>query len=382
MGLKTKIQLARPDLDESDIAAVTAILRTPDLSLGPVGRKFEDAVARYAGARHAISVNSGTAGLHLCMIAANVSEGDEVVTPPFSFVASANCILFNGGVPRFADIDPETWDMDPAAAEAAIGPKTRAILPIHVFGRPCRIADFRDMAARRGLSLVEDSCESLGSTVDGKMTGTFGDTGVFAFYPNKQITTGEGGVIVTDDESTASLCRSLRNQGRAEGGGWLEHERLGYNYRLSDIQAALGISQLARIESFIESRQRVLDLYRDALGDFDSVRLPADPRPGERISWFVYVIRLADEFSRQDRDAVLENLRAQGVGCRNYFAPIHLQPYMQERFGFRKGQFPVTEAVAARTIALPFHNELAEPEIEYVANALRSAIDRAVAGQG
>lgn len=369
-----RIPLSRPDLDETDLEAVSRVLRSNVLSLGPTGPAFEEAVASYTGARHSVAVNSGTSGLHLAVIALGIGPGDEVVTTPFSFVASTNCFLFEGAKPVFADIDPDTWDLDPAAAEAAITERTRALLPVHVFGRPCRIEAFVALGRKRGLAVLEDPCESLGSTVNGKMTGTFGDAGVYAFYPNKQITTGEGGVIVTDREEIAALCRSLRNQGRGAGGGWLEHERMGFNYRLADLNAALGLSQMKRIETFVEMRARVHALYGEALAEVPGVILPAPPRPGERISWFVYVVRLADRFGREDRDRVLEGLRRRGVACRNYFVPIHLQPYMRERFGFREGMFPVTEAVSARTISLPFHNRVTEGEIAETAAALRAAI--------
>ena len=372
--MEIRIPLSSPDVDESDVEAVARVLRTPTLSLGPTGPEFEAALARYVGSPHAVAVSSGTSALHCAVIALGIGAGDEVVTTPFSFVASTNCLLFEGARPVFADIDPITWDLDPDAAEAAVTPRTRAVLPVHVFGRPCRIEEIAAMARRRDLAVVEDSCESLGSSVRGRMTGTFGDAGVFAFYPNKQMTTGEGGMIVTADERVARVCRSLRNQGRAEGGGWLEHERLGYNYRLSDIQAALGLSQLARIETFVAKRQRVFDLYQEALADLPEVVRPAAPRDGERVSWFVYVVRLADELSRADRDAVLASLRARGVACRNYFVPIHLQPFLRERFGLREGQFPVTERVAERAIALPFHNRVTESDVAEVADALRAAI--------
>lgn len=380
--MQVRIPLSSPDIDASDIEAVVAVLRTPHLSLGPAGPAFEEAISRYAGTRHAVAVNSGTSGLHLAVVACGLGRGDEVVTTPFSFVASTNCFLFEGATPAFADIDPETWDLDPAAAEAAITPRTKALLPVHVFGRPCRIGRFVEIAERRSLRLLEDPCESLGSTLDGKMTGSFGDAGVFAFYPNKQITTGEGGVIVTDDDAIAETCRSLRNQGRGAGGGWLEHVRLGFNYRMSDFQAALGLSQLQRIETFVEMRRKAFERYVEALARVPGVRPPAPPRDGERVSWFVFVVRLADEFDRTDRDAVLESLRGRGIACRNYFVPIHLQTYMREKFGFREGQFPVTERVAARTIALPFHNRLTEAEIEEVVDALGSAIDARTRARG
>jgi perosamine synthetase len=374
MLVKLDIPLSGPDLEPSDIEAVVAVLRTPNLSRGPSGPRFERAFAEYTGAKHAVAVSSGTSALHLCILASGLGEGDEVITSPFSFIASTNCLLFEGVKPVFVDIEPETWNLDPGAVEAAITPKTRGILPIHVFGRPCRMAELNRIAGAHDLTLIEDSCESLGTRVGRRMTGTFGAAGVFAFYPNKQMTTGEGGMIVTDDDRLADLCRSLRNQGRGEGHGWLEHVRLGYNYRLSDLQSALGVSQLRRIEQFVEKRQRIFDLYRDALAPIDGLVLPAPALGDERISWFVYVVRLADEYSTEDRSAVLDRLQAAGIGCGNYFPPIHLQPHIRERFGYGEGAYPVTEHVSARTIALPFHNRLSEGDVRDVAGALASAL--------
>ena len=370
------IHLAAPDIDESDVQAVVDVLREGQaLSLGPRVPAFEEACARYAGVRHGIAVSSGTGGMHLIVHALGIGPGDNAVTTPFSFVASSNCLLFTGAEPRFADIDPVTWDLDVAAAEAAVDANTRALLPVHVFGRPCPMPAYRRIAEARGLSIIEDSCEAIGSTLEGKMAGSFGTAGFFAFYPNKQITTGEGGCVLTDDDELASVIRSLRNQGRGEGGGWLAHERLGWNYRIPDILCALGISQIARIESFVEKRQRVFDLYREHLVGLDEIELPAPAREGERISWFVYVLSLREGASRERRDAVLGELRARGIGCRDYFSPIHLQPFYRERFGYREGMFPVTESVASRTIALPFHNNLGEAEVARVAKALRESLD-------
>ena len=376
------IPLSRPDIDDGDRQAVDDVLQTAALSLGPRGPAFEEAVAAYVGTRHAVGVSSGTAGLHLGVVALGLEEGDEVITTPFSFVASANCLLFENVRPVFADIDPDTWNIDPAAVEAAITPRTRAILPVHVFGRPCAMQELREIAERRHLALIEDACESIGTSVGGARTGSLGDLGVFAFYPNKQMTTGEGGMITTDDGRLAELCRSLRNQGRSSGSAWLQHERLGFNYRLSDIQCALGLSQLARLESFIVERQRVFDLYAELLAGIPGIHLPATPRPGERISWFVYVIRLADSHDRAARDSVLRSLSRHRIGCRDYFQPIHLQPYMRERLGHAEGEFPVTEKIAARTIALPFCNKLTPDEAAAVARALRQAIDGLSARSG
>ncbi len=369
-----QIPLSSPEVDESDIAAVVAVLRGSQLSLGPKLPEFEAAVADYVGARHAVAVSSGTAGLHLVVHALGLGDGDEVITTPFSFVASSNCLLFEGARPVFADIDPVTWDLDPAAAEAAITRRTRGLLPVHVFGRACPMPRYGELAARHGLTVIEDSCEALGTRLHGRMAGTFGVAGVFAFYPNKQITTGEGGVVVTDDEALAELLRSLRNQGRGADGGWLAHPRLGWNYRLPDILCALGTSQLARLEQFVAARQRVFDAYRARLARVDGLVLPAAAGADERTSWFVYVIALDEGFGRDARDRVLAGLRQRGIGCRNYFSPIHLQPFYRERFGYREGMFPVTESVAARTIALPFHNRLTDDEVDRVGTALEQSI--------
>ena len=374
-----KIPLSRPDIASEDIEAVLAVLKTPHLSLGPATAVFESAVASYVGAEHAVAVSSGTAGLHCLVRAMGIGEGDDVVTTPFSFIASAHALLYEGARPVFADIDPQGYGLDPAAVEAVITPATRAILAVHVFGRPCRISEMRELARKRGLLLLEDACEALGTTAGGEHTGTFGQGGVYAFYPNKQVTTGEGGMIVTSDGRLAALCRSLRNQGRSGAGasGWVEHERLGYNYRLSDILCALGASQLSRIERSIAARESLFGAYGRRLAGIPGVTLPDPPRPGERISWFAYVIRLSDGISRADRDAVLSRLGSTGIECRNYFVPIHLQPFYRERFGFREGDFPVAESISARTIALPFHNRLTLEEIDFVASTLEGSLRKA-----
>jgi perosamine synthetase len=366
------IPLSRPDISEDDIAAVVEVLRTPHLSLGPKVPEFEAAVCRYTGARHAIAVNSGTAALHLAVKALGIGVGDEVVTSPFSFVASANCMLFEGARPVFADIDPDTLNIDPARIERAITSRTRAILPVHVFGVPADMPAIVDIARRHGLHVIEDACEALGSRLNGKACGTFGAAGTFAFYPNKQMTTGEGGVVITDDTTRADLMRSLRNQGRGASGAWLQHERLGYNYRLADLNCALGISQLARLDRFIEARRRVAETYRRHLARFEELELPLDSAPGADISWFVYVVRLKRS-TRTERDRFLELLRARGVACNNYFSPIHLQPYFQQ-MGYRPGEFPVTEAIADTTIALPFFNRLSEDDVCYVASVIENAL--------
>jgi perosamine synthetase len=368
------IPLSAPDVSAEDRRLVQSVLNGRTLSLGPLLPAFEEALARAAGTKFAVAVNSGTSALHLCVKAAEIGSGDEVITTPFSFVASANCLLYEQAIPRFVDIDPYTYNIDVSQIAAAIGPRTRGILPVHVFGHPCDMPGIMDLASRHGLHVIEDSCEAIGAEIGGRRAGSFGESGSFAFYPNKQITTGEGGAVVTDDEKIARLCRSLRNQGRGEDSGWLQHERLGYNYRLSDINCALGLGQLSRLDRMLEMRRRVAMSYQEVLFGCPEVILPAAPAAGTEISWFVYVVRLQDEFEREDRDLILERLRHDGIACSNYFAPIHLQKFYQERFGFRRGQFPVTEHVSDRTIALPFFNQLTDADIDVVALSLRRAV--------
>ena len=379
-GCSDQVPLSSPDINEEDRARVLRVLDGPSLSLGPMLPAFEKEAAEVAGTRFAIAVNSGTSGLHLCVKGAGIGPGDEVITTPFSFVASANCLLFEQAIPKFVDIDINTYNMNPALIRDAVNSNTRGILPVHVFGRPCDMDRIMPLAERFGLHVIEDACEAIGAKIGNRRAGGFGHSGVFAFYPNKQITTGEGGVILTDDEELARLCRSWRNQGRGDGGGWLQHERLGYNYRLSDINCALGIGQLMRIHKVMEMRKQVASRYNELLADFDELILPAPAAEGTQLSWFVYVVRLREEFSRIDRDHVLHDLRADGIGCNNYFSPIHLQPFYKEKFGFRPGDFPVTEHVAERTIALPFFNHLSQNQMEIVASSLGRAIGRIKSG--
>lgn len=375
-----QIPLAAPDIREADRAAVLEVLDSGALSLGPKLPAFEEAVARVAKSRYAVAVNSGTSALHLCVKAAGISDGDEVITSPFSFVASANCILFERARPVFVDIDPVSYNIDASRIEAAITPRTKAILPVHVFGRPCALDEITYIAQKRGLTIIEDACEAIGAKYHGAPVGTSGQTGVFAFYPNKQLTTGEGGVLVTDDLAIANQCRSWRNQGRADSDGWLEHDSLGYNYRLSDINCALGITQLARLDEVIAARAQVAQFYDDALREIPEVIAPQLSEPNAVISWFVYVVRLSDAFDRADRDRVISALKRQGIGARNYFPPIHLQPLYQRMFGFRAGSFPITERIADRTIALPFFNHLTQGEVETVCLSLQNAI-RSLSGK-
>jgi len=370
-----RVPLARPDITQADIDAVVAVLQTPYLSLGPKLPEFEQAFAAFMGMARGVAVNSGTSALHLLVRALGLAPGDEMITTPFTFIASANCALFEGAAPVFVDIDETTWNLDVEKLEAAVTERTRLLLPVHIFGRPMPMDRVMDLGRRHGVPVVEDACEAVGATYQGRLAGTFGLASTFAFYPNKQMTTGEGGMIVTDDDRLADLCVSLRNQGRASGGGWLAHARLGYNYRLSDINCALGLAQLARLPQFIEARGRVAARYIEKLADVEELVLPAPYAEGT-ISWFVFVVRLADRFTQEHRDAVLEDLCRHGIACSNYFSPVHLQPFYAERFGYQPGDFPVCEKIAARTIALPFYNRLSQADQDLVVETLKSAIAR------
>ena len=361
------IAMARPDIGDRELELVTEVLRSDVLGLGPFAARFEAQLAGIVGRRHGIACSSGTSGLHMAVRALEIGPGDEVITTPFSFVASANCLLYEQAIPRFVDIEEDSLGLDPDLVAGATSPRTRAVLPVHVFGRPCRIHSITSIARDRGWAIIEDACEGLGSTIDGRPLGSFGDMAVFAFYPNKQITTGEGGMVVTDDEALAEILRSLRNQGRDSDGTWLRHVRLGYNYRLDELSAAVGVAQLERLSELRAGRARVAAAYQRELGDADWLTLPA-PGAGESVDWFVYVVRLHQDI---DRDRVLEGLAARGVPARPYFSPLHLQPFYRDRFGFKPGDFPVTERIAATTLALPFSSRLPDDDVAYVAQMLR-----------
>jgi len=367
--VRRSVPLARPDVGPRELELVTQVLRSDVLAMGPFTQRFEEGIAAVAGRREGVACSSGTAGLHLGVRALEIGEGDEVITTPFSFVASANCLLYERAVPRFVDIEEDSLGLDPDLLEQAATARTRAVLPVHVFGRPCRIEAINAVARQRGWAMIEDACEGLGSSVRGRPLGSFGDVAVFAFYPNKQITTGEGGMVVTDDAALAETMRSLRNQGRDADGTWLRHVRLGYNYRLDELSAAVGVAQLERLEELRRGRARVASAYERALGRYDWVTLPR-AGAGEMVDWFVYVVRLHPDI---DRDSLVGRLAALGVPSRPYFAPIHLQPFYRTTFGFRPGDFPVTERVAASTLALPFSNRLTDDEVSYVADALIEA---------
>ncbi|MDP2954355.1 MAG: DegT/DnrJ/EryC1/StrS family aminotransferase [Chloroflexota bacterium] len=367
------MSLSRPDITELEVKYVTEVLTTPHLSLGPRLAAFEERVAGYVGRKFGVAVNSGTSGLHLILLALGIGEGDEVITTPFSFIASASCILYPRARPVFVDIDPETWNIDAARVEKAIGPRTRAILAVDVFGYPAAWGPLTAIARKHGLKLIEDSCEALGAEYREEKAGSFGDMAVFSFYPNKQITTGEGGVIVTDQPELAQVCRSLRNQGRDEGDEWLNHRKLGYNYRMSDILCALGLAQMERLTEVLARREQVAQWYNQRLGGEEKLSIPF-ASPEVKRSWFVYTVLLGEAYSQQDRDRIIGALNSQGIECRNYFPPIHLQPFYRESFGYQEGDFPVAESVGSRTIALPFHNRLTEGEVAIVVERLRQLL--------
>ena len=365
-----QIQLAQPSLGERERQLIEQVLASNTLALGPMAEAFEDGIARMAGRRFGVSCSSGTAGLHMAVRALGIRDGDEVITTPFSFVASANCILYERARPVFIDIEEDSLGMDPALLEMAAGPRTVGVLPVHVFGRPCRIEAIASIAQQHGWHLIEDACEALGTRVGARPAGSFGAASVFAFYPNKQITTGEGGAVVTDDPALAASFRSLRNQGRDEDGTWLRHIQLGYNYRLDELSAAVGVAQLERIDELRAGRARVAEGYAAALGHLDGVRLPA-AGPEEAVDWFVYVVRLDPAL---DRDRIMASLASVGVPTRPYFSPLHLQPLYRAELGHKEGDFPVTERVAASTLALPWSAGLSEGDVQFVADALAAAV--------
>lgn len=385
-----RIPMSSPDLTEAERQAVLEVLNTPHLSMGQRIVDFERAICALTGSRHAIGVSSGTTGLHLCVRAAGIGAGDLVITTPFSFVASANVLLYEGAVPVFVDVDARTGNINPElVADAArdiekylprrgvnrqssiANGKLKAILPVDVFGQPADLDPICEVARGFGLKVIEDSCEALGAEYKGKPVGTFGDYGVFAFYPNKQITTGEGGVIVTDDDEANMLMRSLRNQGRAPGDTWLQHTYLGYNYRLDEMSAALGAAQMSRLEELLGKREQVAAWYGERLAEIPGVQPPIVESFTTRMSWFVYVVRFDAQINR---DALAQRLEARGVPVRPYFLPIHLQPYMIERFGYRQGDFAVSEDLGRRGLALPFSSVMSEAQVEYVCQAIRSAL--------
>lgn len=390
-----RIPMSSPDITPLEIDAVVDVLRGTHLSLGPRIRQFEEAVARRIGARHAVGVASGTAGLHLCILAAGAREGDIVITSPFSFVASANVALYERAIPVFVDVDPLTGNIDSRLVTEAVSdlvrggsavdqwlpPRLRhdarprgrvtALLPVHVFGQPADMDPLLETARKFDLRVIEDACEAIGAEYKGRKVGSLGDAAVFAFYPNKQMTTGEGGMIVTRHDQWQELCTSLRNQGRDVFDGWLTHSRLGFNYRLDEMSAALGLAQLRRLDELLEKRATVAGWYNDRLAGDSLVELPTPVSTTTRMSWFVYVVRVAAVI---DRDRLIRDLAHREIPARPYFSPIHLQPCYRQRFGYHEGQFPVTEALGKRSLALPFSSVMTETEVDDVCRALKRAL--------
>jgi perosamine synthetase len=389
------VPMSGPDITDLEVSSVSAVLASGCLSLGPQLEEFERQTARLIGVRHAIAVSSGTAGLHLATIAAGVGPGDLVITTPFSFVASANCVLYERGIPVFVDVDPATGNLDPELVDQAVrdllsgGPARRrwlppafrdngdgvgrlkAILPVHAFGQPADMDPLVNVARAHGLTVIEDACEAIGATYKQQNAGAMGDVGVFAFYPNKQMTTGEGGMIVTNNDDWAAQFRSLRNQGRDTMNQWLQHDRLGYNYRMSELSAALGVAQLSRFDDLLEARDRVARAYTERLSRLPWLTTPSVASSTTRLSWFAYVVRIAEGINRE---RLMESLAAHGVPSRPYFSPIHLQPFYQERFGYTRGDFPITEKLGDTSLALPFSARMTSAQIKHVCDALISSV--------
>jgi len=365
-----RIPLAKPEILESDIDAVVGVLRTPQLALGPKLAEFEEAMAAYVDSPFAVAVNSGTSALHLAVRCLDLHEGDEVVVPSFAFAAVANVLLQERLTPVFVDIDPRTLNATPAMIEQAIGPQTRAVLIVHTFGYPAEIDAIREITHKHKLALIEDACEALGAEVRGKKVGTFGDVGLFAFYPNKQITTGEGGMLVISDPGIARRAQVLRSQGKDDTLDWAgQHAEVGYSYRIADINCALGVAQLSRIEAILEQRQKLAASHKVRLHDCTTVQPPPLDCSYGRISWFAYVVQLASQFDREDRDRVWQGLRERGIGGGRYFAPLHGQPALWGRYR-QNDTLAVTESVAGRALALPFFVGMTEAEVDEVCSTL------------
>lgn len=368
------IPLSRPDITQKEINSVINVLKTPDLALGPKLKEFELRFAEFIGCKYGIAVNSGTSGLHLVIKSLGIKKGDEIVTSPFSFIASANCALYEGAKPVFVDIDPLILNIDPQKIEKAITKRTKAMVVVDIFGHPADWDKILKIAKKHKLKVIEDSCEALCSEYKGKKCGNFGEAAVFAFYPNKQITTGEGGIIVTNNENIADNCRSMMNQGREiKNGKWLEHVQLGYNYRMSDINASLGLTQLSRIKEILKKRNKVAKMYNEKLKSIPDIK-PLYVAPWAKISWFVYVIQLSDKYSRKNRDEIMKKLQNAGIQCGDYFKCVHLQPFYKKLFGYKRGKFPVAEYVSDHTIALPFYNNLKEKQIDYIIQNLKKTL--------
>jgi perosamine synthetase len=369
-----KIPLSSPDISVKDEQEVLKTLKTNVLSLGPKLQGFEEKIAKFAGVKYAVAVNSGTSGLHLIIRALGIGGGDEVITTPFSFISSSNCILFEGAKPVFVDIDKKTFNIDVKKIEEKITDKTKAILAVDIFSQPADWNELKKISKKYKLFLIEDSAEAFGSEYKEKKCGSFGDVAVFAFYPNKQITTGEGGVVLTNNKKIYDLCGSMANQGReAKGGKWLKHIMLGYNYRLDEMSCALGIAQMKRIKEILTKRAGVAELYNKKLKEIEDLEIPFI-KPGNKISWFVYVVKLAENFAGKKRDKIIKEMAKRGVHCSDYFQAIHLQPFYKNEFSYKVGDFPVTENTSKRTLALPFFNNLTEKEIDFIVKSLKEII--------
>jgi perosamine synthetase len=368
-----RIPLSSPDVTEREIEAVAAVLRTSNLSSGPKVEEFEHAISRYVNASDVVAVNSGTSGLHLCIRALGISQGDEVLVPSFTFIAVANAVRYEQATPVFVDIDPETLNLDPGLLEEAITSRTRAIIVVHTFGCPADLSRIIEIAERHNLCVIEDACEAMGAEYEGQKVGVLGDAGVFAFYPNKQITTGEGGAVVTNNPKLARKVRQLRNQGRRDSDEWFQHSELGYNYRISDINCALGIEQLKRIDAILDRRESIAGKYRQGLDCNPDLRVPRMSLPRRKISWFVYVVLLSSQFDKIQRDWIVNEMKLRGIAVGRYFAPIHLQPiYLWSKN--ERAVLPVTEFCAYRALALPFFNRIQEAEIGEVCQTLTELI--------
>lgn len=365
-----KYQIARPYIKNEDIKAVVKVLKSGHLSLGPTNKEFEKKFAEYVGTKYALTVSNGTVALHLGVRALGLKEGDEVITSPYSFISSSNCLLYERVKPVFVDVEKQTFNIDPDKIERAITKKTKAILPVHIFGQSAQMDSILKLAKKYKLKILEDSCESLGATFQGHMVGTQGDIGTFAFYPNKQMTTGEGGMIVTDSKEVYKLCDSMRNQGRGESMEWLRHERLGYNYRMDDMSAALGITQLKKLDWMIAEKAKIAHWYNEALTNVKEVEGPMTA-PERTHSWFVYVIRV----KHKKRNELMKKLGELGIQTKPYLPVIHLQPFMVKLFNFKAGDFPVAEAISSETLALPLYIGLTRKDIEYIAGQIKRVIN-------
>lgn len=369
-----KIPLSKPDITNAEKKAVMDVLNTSYLTLGKKYIEFENIVIKYTGVKYAVAVSNGTCGLHLIIRALEIGEGDEVITTPFSFISSANCILFEKAKPVFVDIDEKTFNIDVSKIEEKITSKTKAILAVDVFSQPADWLELKKIAKKHNLFLIEDAAEAVGSEYNGKKCGSFGDVSIFAFSPNKQLVTGEGGMILTNNKKIFELCRSMASQGRkTKNGKWLEHVRLGYNYRLDELSCALGISQIKRIKEIIKKRERVIYLYNSKLKDIKEIENQY-VKPGNKLNWLFCLLKFSEKFAGKKRDKIIKEMAKKGIRCGNYFPSIHLQPFYRKEFGYKEGDFPVAESISKRTIALPFYNNLTEKEINFVVENLRKII--------